>query len=134
MRELYHVYGAPTYSLGGTGRDSEDFEEVQVTTIDQAVRAANLGPVSCIKIDVEGAEELVLRGAKETIERSRPTIIFEVNRTLRIAWGSTRIAAVSLLRTFGYRFDLVSKGGLEEMKGDPGDRNVVRATSAPHSA
>ena len=79
-RELYHVYGAPTYSLGGTGRDSELFEEVQVTTIDQAVRAANLGPVSCIKIDVEGAEELVLRGAKETIERSRPTIIFEVNR------------------------------------------------------
>ena len=71
-RELYHVYGAPTYSLGGTGRDSELFEEVQVTTIDQAVRTANLGPVSCIKIDVEGAEELVLRGAKETIERSRP--------------------------------------------------------------
>src|SRR5690606_23667035 len=34
-------------------------------------------PIDLIKIDVEGGELLVLEGAKETIKRSKPVIIFE---------------------------------------------------------
>lgn len=36
--------------------------------------------VDFIKIDVEGAEYFVLQGAKETIKRSKPTIIFEFGK------------------------------------------------------
>lgn len=36
------------------------------------------GPIGFIKIDVEGHEEGVLRGAAETIQRDRPTLLIEI--------------------------------------------------------
>lgn len=49
--------------------------EVQCKTIDDAL--AFRPPVGLIKIDVEGAELDVLRGAKRTLAMHRPKIIFE---------------------------------------------------------
>jgi FkbM family methyltransferase len=122
---LYHVYVAGTYSLGGTGRPDEGFEEVELTTIDEVVREERIGRVSCIKVDVEGAEELVLRGAKDTLQHSRPTVIFELNRAASDRLGLAYDGAVTLLRQHGYRFDLVEGGGLVEMTDWPDGRNVL---------
>jgi len=36
--------------------------------------------VDLIKMDVEGAEELVVRGANKVVSSYKPTIIFEVNQ------------------------------------------------------
>jgi hypothetical protein len=44
-----------------------------VVTIDELCP----GPVALIKIDVEGHEAAVVRGATATIDRDRPAIIFE---------------------------------------------------------
>jgi FkbM family methyltransferase len=49
-------------------------QSVRTVTIDNA---ANGREIDFIKIDVEGAEIDVLRGATETIDRCRPTIVFE---------------------------------------------------------
>jgi FkbM family methyltransferase len=49
--------------------------------------AATLHPPTAIKIDVEGAEMLVLEGAKETIAQYRPSILIEVSGPLRQAVG-----------------------------------------------
>jgi len=52
-------------------------EEINITTLDKF--SANLsGRVSFIKIDTEGYEPQVLRGAKELIKRDRPTIYIEL--------------------------------------------------------
>lgn len=67
------VYGeGPTMNLGGIGI-GEGGEQVSIVTID------SLGLDACdfIKIDVEGAEALVLMGAKETIAKYKPVICFE---------------------------------------------------------
>ena len=42
-----------------------------------------LDNVSFIKIDVEGAELLVLKGAEETIKRNKPVMLIEMNPSIR---------------------------------------------------
>lgn len=46
--------------------------EVEMTTIDRFVAETGLERVDFIKCDIEGAEELAIRGARETIARFRP--------------------------------------------------------------
>ena len=52
---------------------------VEMTTIDEFVSSTGITP-DLIKIDTEGSELNVLRGAADTIRRVRPMIIFEANR------------------------------------------------------
>jgi FkbM family methyltransferase len=54
--------------------------QVKVTTIDKE----NFNNVDLIKIDVQGWELDVLKGAEQTIARCRPWIIFEVNDEIDI--------------------------------------------------
>lgn len=58
--------------------------------------------VDLIKIDVEGAEFSVLKGAKETIQRCRPTIIFEFGKGASEYYGTDP----------GELFDFLSEAGL----------------------
>lgn len=48
-----------------------------VDTIDAAVRKDRLEKVDWIKIDVEGAEEEVLKGASDTIRKFKPRLLIE---------------------------------------------------------
>lgn len=55
-------------------RSSQQLVEVQARTID----SYNFDNVDCIKIDVEGSELYVMQGAKDTIERCRPSVQVEI--------------------------------------------------------
>lgn len=48
-----------------------------------------LDEVALIKVDTQGADLRVLRGAKETIRRCRPTVLFEWERDLSIQHGTS---------------------------------------------
>ena len=48
--------------------------DVPMTTIDETVRELGLPSVDFVKMDVEGAEPLALRGAAESIARFRPRL------------------------------------------------------------
>jgi len=67
--------------LGGSGRHSllgtGDFWEIEVDTVDHMAFELGLKKVDLIKIDVEGVELQVLKGAKATIRRHRPRVVFE---------------------------------------------------------
>lgn len=52
--------------------------KVPTTTIDKISGRYNVNP-DFIKIDVEGAEAMVLRGAMETVQRSKPKILVEMH-------------------------------------------------------
>jgi len=53
--------------------------EVNTTTVDQITADLGLNRVDFIKIDVEGGELAVLKGASATLEEHRPIVMFEVN-------------------------------------------------------
>lgn len=55
-------------------RASQQLVEVQKRTID----SYNFKDVDAIKIDVEGSELLVIQGAKDTIDRCRPSVQVEI--------------------------------------------------------
>jgi len=75
----------------------DDVPLVDVTTLD----SYNYKEVSFIKIDCEGYELFILKGAKETILKSKPTIIVEQkpNRAQKFGLGETD--AVTYLEGLG---------------------------------
>ncbi|WP_162892474.1 FkbM family methyltransferase [Blastomonas fulva] len=61
-------------------KPSVNVETVQAVTLDGFVSRNNLSP-DFIKIDVEGAEELVVRGMQKVLAEHSPIIMIETNQT-----------------------------------------------------
>ena len=80
---------------------NENIEEINVATdtLDNVIPCNIL--ISIIKIDVEGAELQVLKGAVETIKRSKPLIIFEHGLGASEFYGSTPAKVFKLLSDCG---------------------------------
>jgi FkbM family methyltransferase len=69
---------------------------IRTVPIDELVDAAEIGYPTFVKIDVEGAEGLVLQGMRRTIAAAKPVLFVECSeRGRETAWH--------LLREMGYR-------------------------------
>jgi len=66
-------------SLGATGWRGLAGEVIQVPTTTVDAGAATTAGPGLIKIDVEGHEDKVLRGAAATLQRCRPVVVVECN-------------------------------------------------------
>lgn len=62
----------------------------------------NLPKVTLCKIDVEGAEVMVLDGIKQTITRCKPIILIECYNKLLAMQGFTRADVLDRLKAMGY--------------------------------
>ena len=71
------------------------------TTIDRASR--DLFVPDFIKLDIEGAEDIALEGASETLAAHRPSLIIEVHG------ADKEERCISVLRRFGYRITIVNQ-------------------------
>ena len=72
-----HPHSRGTASITTAGDDYTS--EVPCTTIDSYVRRENIGSVAFLKVDVEGYEELVFRGAENLLQsRAVSEIYYEV--------------------------------------------------------
>jgi FkbM family methyltransferase len=89
---------------------AETSKAIQVQTISLDDYLPETGNVSAIKIDVEGAELDVLRGAERTLRRCRPLIVIECDR--RLATIDRVKDTFSLLLGLGYQGEFLSKGAL----------------------
>ena len=82
-------------------------------TVDSYVKQNNLKP-DVIKIDVEGAEELVFLGASNVLENFKPLIFLSIHPKLIKNYGSTAENLLKSLRQKNYElFD--SSGKIPEV-------------------
>jgi len=85
---------------------------VQVARLDDYVQQHDIKRVDFIKMDVEGAELAVLKGATEFLAREpRPVIFCEVQDMRTRPWGYPALQIVDFLRQRGYRWYVPSRGG-----------------------
>lgn len=75
--------------------------EIPMRTLD----SFELDGVDLLKIDCEGYEENVVRGAEQTITRDRPVIVVEQKRDMANRFGLPSLGAVAFLQGLGYRVE-----------------------------
>jgi FkbM family methyltransferase len=100
---------APSSHLYNPG-ETRAGDEVSVKTVALDAIVPGDTPVDLVKIDVEGAEEAVLKGATQLLARWRPVLFIEF-----LPWIDTRYS-VALLRDLGYKLMLLSPGGAREVQ------------------
>ncbi len=81
-----------------------DHYEIPCTTIDAFVEQNHLY-VNCIKIDVEGAELNLLRGAQKTLERCRPILRLGLHPQVIVSNKQSLADVWNLLTDHGYVFE-----------------------------
>ncbi len=94
------------------GVDGSSRVEVRTGVLDEEIEALGLPRIDFLKIDAEGSDFRVLRGAERMLSRSAIGFVqFEYNAPWVLA-GSTLTAATRHLESFGYRVFLLQQGGL----------------------
>ena len=101
---LYHGWDPVGNSLGMDPLRGDEGEEVQTESLDNLLEENSIDRVDVIKVDVEGAEELVLRGATRTLITNSPVIIFEFNPGCAARLGLSPGGARDFLQGLGYEF------------------------------
>ncbi len=108
--QMLTLYLGPPSNTGMTSLASENVPlegppklyTVRGRMIDDVVRELKLTRVDAIKIDVEGAEAYVLRGALNTLKLYHPKVIVEVVPSQLAALHSTPDDVIAVLKQAGY--------------------------------
>lgn len=108
-------------------RLEKTIEQTRVCRLDDFIRRCDV-----MKMDIEGAEVLAVRGAERLLAQSRPIILCEINPgLLELVSHSSAREFIALMRFHGYGCHMLTEDGLgEEYDGGPlpndiGNINVV---------
>ena len=136
--QLFHHAGQEnSFSLGGASDVA--CEEISTITLDQVVEEKRLPRVDFIKLDVEGAEQLVLQGARRVLRDWRPIVLFEINALAAKRLGLPVDGACRVLTEHDYQLFVVDERGdllpadslpqgVGNLLGCPGKRQFPSAT------
>ena len=112
FRDGLNTLGSPGhFDCGVVGR-----QVVRTTTIDHFMKANEIGQVDVMKVDVEGAELLVLAGGRRLLERNdAPVILYEGYSWCTAGFNYHPVEIMWLLKDFGYELFII----------DPDSRRLV---------
>lgn len=97
---------------GSLGWQDFDGETLELTVECRRLDDEGLDPVGFMKIDVEGHELAVLRGARGVLERDRPNLLVEIeDQHLRHAGGGDIGDTFDFLRDMNYSAHVLIEGG-----------------------
>jgi FkbM family methyltransferase len=114
-----YAYVAESAPEGPARPDVQDVgletQPTPVITLDDYCREQGIDRVDFIRMDIEGAEQLALEGAREVIDRDRPHVLLEIHPTMLPArFGGSAEAVVEFFRARGYRMFALNGDRLEE--------------------
>jgi FkbM family methyltransferase len=95
-------------------------EAVPVTTLDLLAEQEGLTRLDCFKLDVEGAEPMIIAGSRATLARFRPIVIFEVNTPIALARGDAA-ASFEALTGMGYAIHRLDGAALTPLAAMPAE-------------
>ena len=94
--------------LSFTARLAEEGDLVVPTvSIDRYIEVADLARLDFVKIDVEGAEDAVIRGMTDTLQKIRPVVLLEIH-----ANDGRESEGLRRLKEAGYKLMRAEKDGL----------------------
>jgi FkbM family methyltransferase len=121
----YNSIGTVTHpeAVGHTSHQ----ERVGCRALDSFVAEKQLRRVDLVKIDVEGAEELVLRGAQKLLSASdAPLVLSEIPTLTALGVGSSAKAVLDLLRQYGYIvYAIFDYGDTYELRRQPAEDSLM---------
>ena len=100
--------GSADISIVGRGRG--DVVDVRCLPLSEIAEAHNLSRVDFVKMDIEGAEEDVLRGAEIFLKVFRPKLMVEPHIVQGVL--STDVV-VKILHSYGYQVEIVPQFGVD---------------------
>lgn len=81
---------------------STSVRQIEFLTLDDAIPAVAERPIKLLKVDTEGFDPKVLRGASRILSDDRPVVLFEHNRANLSVIGEDNVSAFVHLRNAGY--------------------------------
>ena len=110
---LYHhsAVGSDALARDSTFDPNSYAQEIETESLDDVLRRTSVKRVDVIKMDVQGAEELALRGANEVIRSMRPAVMFEFHPEGAMSLGLEPDGAWKFLKAHGYSFLNVDQQG-----------------------
>jgi FkbM family methyltransferase len=103
------------YFVISEGRNPSELTHLDAITVDELSRT--FGPPTHLKIDVEGHEAAVLRGARVTLKNFSPLVFLELHNEILLASGGDTNAALNELDSAGYQ--------VFALDGRPASREVI---------
>lgn len=114
----------PIYEMQATGANHEGLatlfqselrgkviQQIQLDTLDNLALQLNLQRIDFIKVDIEGAELSMLKGARETISRFRPQVMVEMNDDTFKAAGYSKTQVIEFFDQLGYKANAIDRQG-----------------------
>ncbi len=112
-------------------------EKVSITTLDEFIKQRGIPRVDVIKADIEGAELMLFRGAKDLLRRAdAPLILYESFGFLTRGFGYHPVEILWLLESSGYELFTLdgATGAISELKPDYGYDSMVIAAKPGHAS
>lgn len=85
---------------------------ITVTTLDRQVSTSGIERVDLVKIDVQGAERLVIAGAQQTLQRWHPALYVEVDERNLAGYQTNAAQLIDELLALGYNAHTLDAHGL----------------------
>lgn len=112
--EIHSSFNEGLSSLYRSNYRNNLLEKVQVEVFDSVWKNYQDLDLNIIKIDVEGSELPVLKGAINTLKKYKPLIILEINEETFHEAGYTKEELITFLEKLNYQFYLIKYKGKTE--------------------